>query len=350
MLQILETKSDRHKAQRQLVRSLRGQMENLGDRIMGFPGGNLTTQMHSLGQGRLFFAHFKTDGVGGIERYWNAFGLFDDSRSSQDITVEINIAVESLSQQVAAFFARDTDSGRIYILHSGRVGGGHEGVGRNAFLAWSKNRLVPSYDRASRPARLGVLLGPIDDVKISARIERFVRQVANFKNAVRQDEINPNDLKTNAEEIDRYKSEFSGEKRGQRSSLEVEYLCSHGEIVDALQLRRDSVKKDNEFVGNNRFIDLYVKKSGLITEIYEVKTSTERQSLYGAIGQLAVHGNITARPMMSIVLPLYSQIHTDISAAFSTMNIQVLHYEKNRQNDAYDFFVKKNGQRVLAFV
>ena len=129
MLQIIDGKTERRKTQQTLVRNLKNGLESIGARNIGFPGGNVTLRMYSAGENRLFFTYFKTDGDGATERYWNAFGLFNSSKSSHDITVEINIAVESQTQQVAAFYARDSDTGRDYLLHSGKIGGGFEGVG-----------------------------------------------------------------------------------------------------------------------------------------------------------------------------------------------------------------------------
>ena len=225
----------------------------------------MTHRMYSAGEGHLFYAYTKTEDSSTIERYWNGFGLLNSSRSSQDITVEINVALESHSQAVAGFFARNTTTGRIYLLHSGKIGGGFEGVGRNAFLAWSRNRLVPTHDKLDRPARLGILLSPVDDDRLIQRIERFVRQVAEFKRSVREHNIDISELSTLGEEIDRYKAEFAGKKKGKRSSIDIDYLCLHGEIVDALQADREARKSDSEIVANTGLVDLYVKTAGALT-------------------------------------------------------------------------------------
>jgi hypothetical protein len=85
-----------------------------------------------------------------------------------------------------------------------------------------------------------------------------------------------------------YNREHSGRKSGARSS-EIDYISRHGDVVDALREARLAKKTSNEIVPNSRLIDLYVKKGGALTEVYEVKTDTSRQSLYCAIGQLMVH-------------------------------------------------------------
>ena len=337
MLQILDGKTERMRTQRTLVQNLKREMKSIGLQNVGFPGGNMTLRMYSAGENRLFFTYFKTDGEGGTERYWNAFGFFDSKRSSHDITVEINIAVESQTQQVAAFYARDTDTGRDYLLHSGKVGGGYEGVGRNAFLAWSKNRLVPTYDGVGRAARLGILLGPVDDDNLANRIERFVRQVADFKRAVREKSIDVDVLAPISEEIEQFKSEFAGRKKGKRSSLDIDYLCKHGEVVDGLQADREARKTASEIVANNGYIDLYVKDHGSLTEIYEIKTSVERQPLYTAIGQLIVHGSQPEAPILHLVVPRDDLLPDDIRIALTHHGIKTVRFRQH-SSGYYEFF------------
>src|SRR6185436_17204530 len=37
---------------------------------------------------------------------------------------------------------KDSDSGDIFLMHSGKIGGGRPGIGKSAFLAWSKASLI----------------------------------------------------------------------------------------------------------------------------------------------------------------------------------------------------------------
>lgn len=67
-------------------------------------------------------------------RYWNIFGIQDPpTHKSLSITVEINVPVEGKDRRVAAFFAKDP-RGLVYVVHSGKIGGGRTGIGKEGFL------------------------------------------------------------------------------------------------------------------------------------------------------------------------------------------------------------------------
>ena len=76
----------------------------------------------------------------GTPRRQNWFGLMRPGVLG--ITVEINVAYQSQSKNIAGYFARDSVSKSIYLMHSGKIGGGAKGVGKNAFLASSSPQLI----------------------------------------------------------------------------------------------------------------------------------------------------------------------------------------------------------------
>ena len=85
------------------------------------------------------------------------------------ITVEVNIAIASNTHSVAGFFARDSATGILYLMHDGGVGGGVKGVGRSAFLAWSGAQLVPTTDSSGR-GRPGLIVAPLIQDKVDSAI------------------------------------------------------------------------------------------------------------------------------------------------------------------------------------
>ena len=123
MLQIVEGRSGRTKLQRALVRTLKDELPPVGVRTIGYPSGHVPSRVFSRGEGRLWAAFSKNEDSPTM-RYSNSFGLFEDDRPSLDITVEINGAYEP-SAMVAGIIATDGDTGRPYLLHSGRVAGGY---------------------------------------------------------------------------------------------------------------------------------------------------------------------------------------------------------------------------------
>ncbi|MCW1755048.1 hypothetical protein, partial [Rhizobium acaciae] len=71
-------------------------------------------------------------------------------------------------------------------------------------------------------------------------------------------------------------------------------------------------------------IDLLVHKDGRLLEIYEVKTGIARQTLYTAIGQLAVHAAGRGGVARFIVLPEGQDVPEDIDHALRELSIEKL--------------------------
>lgn len=102
-------------------------------------------------------------------------------------------------------------------------------------------------------------------------------------------------------EWDEFRSESSGRRKGRRRA-EFDYVSYHGDVVAALRAERAAAAKHGERVLNSPLIDLMVKAGSTMTEIYEIKTGCDRQSLYTAIGQLITHsadaGDTIARKLI----------------------------------------------------
>lgn len=282
----IEDEAAKREAQAAMQRSVENALESQGQRKIGFRTGHHMAETYSDGDGRLFCA-FSEDEEAAITRRWNAFGIFNDGYQSQVITVEINIPLESNGARIAGFVARDARTGAVYLMHDGGVGGGKEGVGKSAFLAWSGLELV-EVERSKGGPRDAILVGRVDSTDLPYRIEQFVRTVRAFKDAVDAGEIDTPQMQRRIEEWRKYRRESSGRRRGRRRA-EIDYISYHGDIVDALKLEREATKAKGEKILNSPLIDLYVRAGAVMTEIYEIKTSLARQSIYTAIGQLVTH-------------------------------------------------------------
>src|SRR5262245_24347628 len=135
MFQLLESRERIAKAQKKLESTIRSAFKQTAIRNIGHPGGH-RKEARVRTDGNYWF--WSTDHSGDQRphpRRLNWFGLFQD-RDILEISVEINIPHDRKDNNVAGFFARDTESGSIYLFHNGRVGGGRKGVGKSAFLVW----------------------------------------------------------------------------------------------------------------------------------------------------------------------------------------------------------------------
>lgn len=231
---------------------------------------------------------------------------------------------EGRNDQIGGYFARDNESGSIYLMHSGRVAGGMRGVGKSTFLAWRKEPLVSAVD-ASGGVRLGVVVMPVAGKGATHRAVRYVDSVAGFKQAVRAGETATPEFRQMQREFDEFFSESRGRRRGNRSS-EIDYLSRHGDIVDALNAWRSSQSFPNAArIVKNALIDLGVAVGRDLIEVYEVKTSAARFDIYSAIGQLMVHG--TANTCRRVLLvPDKEALAPDLSDALQRLGVKLLRF------------------------
>ena len=256
-------------------------------------------------------------------RFWNAFGEYKPGGNLQ-IDVEVNIPTNSNSRRIAGFFARDA-FGRACLLHDGSVGGGRPGIGRKQFLWWLfaiSKRSLPVIDKKGQ-TRCGILVANLEVDGAEASLSEFIKNVILFKGAVSRGLFKRPAILKSLQDFTPYFREFSGTKR--RSALAaIEYVTRHGDIVHALRKWR-AVKSDEEEI-KTALIDWGICRGGRLCEIYEVKTSCERQALYGAIGQLLVHSG-SSNCKKIIVLPENDAMPPDIERALAALNISQVHYK-----------------------
>jgi hypothetical protein len=81
-----------------------------------------------------------------------------------------------------------------------------------------------------------------------------------------------------------FSSEFSGKRKGTERNYS-DAVVIHGLVVDALKI---FVEDSFEFttVFNTQKVDLAIELEGKVTTLFEVKTNTDTQSIYTAVGQL----------------------------------------------------------------
>jgi hypothetical protein len=152
------------------------------------------------------------------------------------------------------------------------------------------------------------------------RIESFVRKVAKFKGLAVNGELETPEFRRQLEEFDRFKPEFSGRRRGRRAGA-FDYFSYNGDIVKALYDDLNETKGADEEIYNTQLIDLYVKRRNKIIEIYEVKTGTDRQDIYTAIGQLMVHSQGDDNIEKFMVLPGEETLPNDVMVSLDTIGI-----------------------------
>lgn len=324
MFILLEAEGEISKAQQKLERSIRLAFPKRAVKDIGYPGGtNYGATVFTNGN-FWFWSGDANQKNESSPRRLNCFGLFREG-AGLNISVEVNIPYKGRNGKVAGFFARDNETGSIYLMHSGGVKGGKEGVGKSAFLAWSGERLFRVAD-SNGGVRDAIVVMPIEGKAAIRSAIRYVDTIARFKQAVRAGETDTPEFKSKQKEIEDFFSEPRGRRKGKRSE-QFDYLSRHGDVVDALYLWRKSTPRDRgERLVKNILIDLGVATKSELTEVYEVKTTADRGNIYTAIGQLMTHG-ISEKCRRIMILPHKEPIAPDLKRALDRLDIELMHFK-----------------------
>ena len=192
MFILLESESDISKAQQKLERSIRRDFPKRATKDIGYPGG-MNYSAIVFTNGHFWFWSGDTNKKDELSpRRLNWFGLFREG-AQLNISVEVNVPYKDRNGKVAGFFARDNETGSIYLMHSGGVKGGKKGVGKWAFLSWSGERLVRVAD-SNGGIRDAIVVMPIEGRSAIRSAIRYVDTIARFKQAVRDGETDTQTL------------------------------------------------------------------------------------------------------------------------------------------------------------
>jgi hypothetical protein len=327
MFQYIEGRNEIDRCHKKMRATIRRTFSKTAVKDIGYPGGRKKGAAVQT-DGRYWFWTGDYSGPGVFpKRRLNWFGTLRE-KPGVSITVEINTTYQGRSDQTAGFFARDSDTGSIYFLHSGRVGGGATGVGKKSFLTWAareNQRLVEVADSAGS-VREGLIVMPIEGSAAAKSAIRYVDLVQSFKQAARSGKIKTREFRNLQQQFEDYYSEGWGRRTGQRAG-KIDYVSRHGEIVDALQEWRSTkpLSKRSRIV-KNILIDLGVKTGKTLTEVFEVKPRADRSSIYSAVGQLLVHGREVGCRRI-IVLPEGERLAVDLVEALKRLQIEEVRFK-----------------------
>jgi len=262
------------------------------------------------------------------------FGVDDPAqRRMMNIICEINPPKEGINRRCAGLFVRDTD-GIIYFTHSGKIGGGREGIGKSAFLSnyrGTRETVVWPNGKESEV----IVLGRIDGERFAVQIANFIREVQRFKATVAgggESVVGTEQPPLSSPAEPQFNQEFSGQRRGYRARSEIEARCDHGLIVNALASALQAMGLE---VANDQNRDLYVPAcNGHMKTLFEAKTDVTTSTIYQAIGQLLYH-SVTqiSPPKLVMVLPATSDVAT--KRVLDRLQIRVLVFDWQNQQPVF---------------
>ncbi|WP_417816195.1 hypothetical protein [Thalassospira alkalitolerans] len=324
-------------------------------RKVGFPSGSVELDFSTFGDGRMYYAFRDMEEEGNRRKFWNTFGIYDEKKNNQNIVFEACILKDSPACDVAGFLAEDVDNGVVYLMHSGGVAGGYPGVGKTNFRAYQseKHRRLVDVMHEGKVHRDGYVIGRIDTKSIVERVWSFLLDVREFKDFMRTEE---GQLWASSESSSRYvnhdpelsshddienendRDEYSVEGRGKRRRIPVgsaDYVSYHGDIVDALKRHIERRLSIGHMVINTVKVDLCVSQDGIWSEVFEVKTSSGRQSIYTALGQVLTHScnPKCENPKRWLVIPNGDNLPSDIRRSLKAYKVDVLSFTLNQSQD-----------------
>lgn len=138
---------------------------------LGYKGGAVQSDVFWLESIGIWAAFQKLE-----NRYWNAFGVEEPvDGENLDITCEINSPFTGIDRKISGAFAID-DEGGMYVLHSGKIGGGKKGIGKSLFRSNYKYGLI-KLDDGLEYAQIGKL----GNASLPNKTANFVREIDRIK-------------------------------------------------------------------------------------------------------------------------------------------------------------------------
>jgi hypothetical protein len=252
--------------------------------------------------------------------YYNTFCTGEPSENKgNNITVGIHIEGGSDSRMSAGLWATD-EKDNMWFCHSGRIGGGRKGIGKNSF--WNfyegpKSEVDFDYDEFPYAT-----IGKLTDKNFPKLIANFVQSVAEIKSIItsksRKEKI----------KIHKYSPEYTGTRDydlPEKGHADV----THGYVVDKL---KNILATDFDIESaSNRYVDLYTIKTKRNPRInFEIKTGLSRQQVYTAIGQLILN-SCNDKPQPKLVFVCLDKINSVLVTDLKKFKIKVLTYKWEKQ-------------------
>lgn len=257
-------------------------------------------------------------------RFWNGFGIGKPTEGrNNSLAGEINFPYEHINRRIAGVFAQD-DTGNIFVLHRGRIGGGRPGIRKAYFKDNFRGDFVSAVD-GDRETEF-CLVGELNSRHFSRQVSNFISEIYRVKNLENGGTAADFGNLTNFI----YTDEHSGMTVTERNDPVI-IERTHGIVVNALAKEL----KDRKFkIGNDRNRDLFIHNRGEISTLFEIKTSSSTQCLYSAVGQLLLY-SIPIRSNVKLIAVLPDKLSKAVTKKFSSLGINILYYEWDKDEPKF---------------
>ncbi|TWS99679.1 hypothetical protein [Reyranella sp. CPCC 100927] len=205
---------------------------------------------------------------------------------SESATCEINLRTKGADRRLAGALVRD-EAGKLYLAHSGKIGGGRTGRRRPAFrayLAGGNWQTVRWPD--GREGEL-LLIAPLDGPRLGRQIGRFVQAVHRYKRRhIDGDTPMPAALVVPTAAGGAAKRGFAEEATPFAEPPSLAALCDRGLLLDALG---DELNRRGLIGEGAPSAPLFATRK-LAARLIELETGTSAAALERAVGRLLLRG------------------------------------------------------------
>jgi hypothetical protein len=290
MLKVVENEAAICRHQRQFSKILRSQATEMVPVRLGHPGASEKAKVAwSEGLGIWFFAR-KIDG----SRYWNAFGVGrPEGGNAVAITCEINFPLCGIDRRTGGAFAQD-HTGRIFVAHRGKLGGGRKGVGKSLFESRYRGTWEVMEDGEEQTPV--AIVGSLQSPRFARQIAQFIHKIARIKETAARSA----------------QGEFTFEELGVREDLigaryceqerETGTECDQGLVIRDLA---DALRRHGHRTGNDPCRDLLVMDlQGRIRSVFQIRTDMTLAGIHAGATQLLLNGlSLPENPLLVLILP-----------------------------------------------
>lgn len=282
--------------------------------FVGFPAGSFRDNVHFSSQLKIWASFHKEK-----NRYWNGFGVgIPVAEKGISLVGEINFPFKGINRRIAGVFAEDKD--KILILHRGKIGGGTAGVGKNLFFEKFGGEKIKAIDDDRETTF--ALVAELDSEYFIEQIASFIHGIYNIKKG------KTIEFSNSFEELLDFT--YTDEKFGVTITENNEPKTInriHGIIVNSLA---KELKSKNLLIGKDKNRDIFIHKNNKISTLFEIKTNSNTQSLYSAVGQLIVYSMPIGKINLIAVLP--NKLDSYVEKKLSDIGIKILYYKwENKQ-------------------
>lgn len=252
------------------------------------------------------------------DRHWIAYGLENPGETNRALNIRVESSLPSAGQdrRIAGLVACDA-SGSLYLLHSGKIGGGKKGFGKTFFWERYKGeRVSVAFDDGVREYALIGRIGARD----------FLRRLADFVHGVNA--IREND----GTYIWRFPQSTRKFVKKNGSKSEVYFLSDtivqdhkHDRVLNSLKIQVVKLFK-NAIIQEDQRRDMLVKIPRYRTIEIEAKTSLSPQDIYTAVGQLLVNRDSAGESRLILVAPSEIETATELLDRLDSLSVGVLGY------------------------